>query len=148
MFGTQTKQLRLIYWLVTALFLVLQGWSASQYLLESPRMTETITGLGYPVYFMKILGVAKLLGIVAIASGVSPTLKEWAYAGFVFEVCGAFASHASAGDSPIIALVPVVFLTFQLASYFMWKRLRLQASLRRRHYGFGLPPRDQVESHA
>jgi DoxX-like family len=148
MFGVQTKQLRIIYWLITGLFLVLQGWASTQYLLESPRMTETITALGYPIYFMKILGVAKLLGIVAIATGLSPTLKEWAYAGFTFDVCGAFASHLSAGDSLKIALVPVGFLTLQLASYFMWKRLLVLASLRRRHYGFGLPPREQVGSHA
>jgi len=144
MSGFHTKRLRFIYWLVTGLFLVLQGWAALQYLAESPRMTESITGLGYPIYFMKILGVAKLLGIAAIATGLSPTLKEWAYAGFVFDVCGAFASHLSAGDSLKIALVPVVFLTFQLASYFMWKRLLQQTALRRRHYGFGLPPKTDV----
>jgi hypothetical protein len=141
------KRLRAVYWTITAVFLVLQGWAALQYLSEAPRMTDTITALGYPVYFMKILGVAKLLGIVAIATGVSPTLKEWAYAGFTFDVCGAFASHVSVGDSLWVALVPVAFLVMQLASYFAWKQLAQRSMMRRRRYGFGLPPRD-VESHA
>ena len=110
-------------------------------------MVATITALGYPVYFMKILAVAKLLGIAAIASGLSPTLKEWAYAGFTFDVCGAFASHLSVGDSLTIALVPAAFFLVQLASYAMWKRLRRESVRRRRHYGFGLP-RDAFESHA
>src|ERR1041384_2002036 len=57
------KHLRLVYWTVTLVFALLQGWSAVQYLSEAPRMTETIGELGYPIYFMKILGVAKLMGI-------------------------------------------------------------------------------------
>ena len=146
------KRLRAVYWTITPIFLVLQGWAALQYLTEAPRMTETIMALGYPVYFMKILAVAKLLGIVAIATGISTTLKEWAYAGFTFDVCGAFASHVSAGDSPWVLLVPAAFFVVQLASYFVWKQLAQRAVVRRRRYGFGLPPREvesrNVASHA
>ena len=141
------KRLRVVYWIVTPLFLVLQGWAALQYLSEAPRMTETIVALGYPVYFMKILAVAKLLGILAIGTGVSSTLKEWAYAGFTFDVCGAFASHMSVNDPLWVALVPGVFFALQLVSYFAWKQLAQRSMMRRRRYGFGLPPRD-VESHA
>jgi hypothetical protein len=141
------RKLRLIYWLSTPIFLVLQGWAASQYLLEAPRMTATITGLGYPIYFMHMLGVAKLLGIAAIASGVSRPLKEWAYAGFTFDVCAAFVSHLSIGDSPLVALVPAAFFVLQLSSYLAWKQLDQKRIARRRHYGFGLP-RERAESHA
>jgi uncharacterized membrane protein YphA (DoxX/SURF4 family) len=142
----RTKQIRTAYWIVTSLFLFLQGWAAVQYLREAPRMTETITMLGYPVYFMKVLGVAKLLGIVAILSGLSPTLKEWAYAGFTFDVAGAFVSHLSAGDSPIIALVPVGFLVLQLVSYFLWKQLLQLKAIRRKRYFFGAARREVTES--
>jgi hypothetical protein len=103
-------------------------------------MTDTITALGYPVYFMKILAVAKLLGVAAIVTGLSPTLKEWAYAGFTFDVCGAFASHLSAGDSLLIALVPAAFLVLQLVSYFSWKQLALRSAARRRRHIYELPP--------
>jgi hypothetical protein len=141
------SKLRLVYWLVTPLFLLLQGWATVQYLIEAPRMTATITDLGYPIYFMKMLGVAKLLGILAIATGLSRPLKEWAYAGFTFDVCAAIVSHLSVGDSLLIALVPAGFLVLQLASYFTWKQLRQRRSLGKRHYGFGLP-RERIESHA
>src|SRR5687768_12677306 len=84
----RSSQLRALYWIVTLLFVIPQAWSAFQYLLEAPRMTATIVSLGYPSYFMQILGAAKLLGIAAIVIGIPPTLKEWAYAGFTFDVCG------------------------------------------------------------
>jgi hypothetical protein len=141
------RKLRVIYWLVTPLFLVLQGWAAMQYLTEAPRMAATITGLGYPIYFMKMLGVAKVLGILAIASGTSRPLKEWAYAGFTFDVCAAFVSHLSIGDSPAVALVPLAFLVLQLTSYFAWKQLRRRRNVNKRHYGFDMP-RERVASHA
>jgi hypothetical protein len=141
-------QLRVLYWIVTALFLLPQAWSAFQYLLQAPRMTATITGLGYPLYFMQILGVAKLLGIAAIVTGFSPTLKEWAYAGFTFDACGAFASHVSVGDAPWVALVPVIFLVVQLISYGMWRRLSAHHS-RRRRYLLGERTRElAAEGHA
>jgi DoxX-like family len=146
MFFSQRK-LRAIYWIVTPLFLILQGWAAMQELTEAPRMAATITGLGYPIYFMKMLGVAKVLGILAIASGVSRPLKEWAYAGFTFDVCAAIVSHLSIGDSALVALVPLGVLVLQLSSYFAWKRISQRRAFSKRHYGFGLP-RERVASHA
>jgi hypothetical protein len=118
-----TKTLRVLYWIATLLFVLPQTWSAVQMLSEAPRMTQTITELGYPIYVMKILGVAKLLGAAAILYGRIPLLKEWAYAGFTFDVIGAFASHIAAGDPFYIALVPLVFFAVQLVSYLLWKRL-------------------------
>lgn len=138
---SRSKRLWLLYWIVTPLFLLLQGWAAVQYLTEAPRMAHTILDLGYPLYFTKILGVAKLLGIAAILTSVSRTLKEWAYAGFTFDVCGAFASHLSVGDSPKIVLVPVTFFVVQLISYILWKHLAQRRAWRRR-YVFGLPLHD------
>ena len=115
---------RIVYWTFTALFLVPQVWSAIQMLSRAPRMTETITELGYPLYLMTFLGTAKLLGAAAILlSDRWPTLKEWAYAGFTFDVIGAFVSHLAHGDSALIVSVPVLFLGAQLISYFSWHRM-------------------------
>jgi hypothetical protein len=144
----RSSQLRALYWIATLLFVVPQGWSAFQYLLETPRMTHTITSLGYPSYFMQILGVAKLLGIAAVVIGISPTLKEWAYAGFTFDVCGAFASHVSVGDPTWVALVPAAFLVVQLTSYRLWKRLNALHSSRRRRYLLGERTREVAGGHA
>jgi len=114
---------RIVYWTFTLLFVIPQVWSATQMLTEAPRMTETIQSLGYPIYFMKILGVAKLLGAAAILFSPFRTLKEWAYAGYTFDVLGAFISHTAHGDSALIASVPLLFLGAQACSYLGWKRL-------------------------
>ena len=91
-------------------------------LSRAPRMTETIVGLGYPLYVMSILGIAKVLGAAAILLGERwPTVKEWAYAGFMFDVIGALVSHLAHGDSLLIVSVPVLFLLAQAISYFSWK---------------------------
>jgi hypothetical protein len=133
----RTKHIHAVYWIATLLFIVPQGWAAALYLTQAPRMTMAISQLGYPDYFAAILGVAKLLGIAAIATGISPTLKEWAYAGFTFDVIGAFASHLGAGDRLSIALVPLGFLVVQTISYVAWRRLRSAArSSARRGYAW------------
>lgn len=144
----RTARLRLLYWLVTLLFLVPQTWSAFQYLMDAPAMSSTLSALGYPPYFQHILGVAKLLGLAAIVTGVSPTLKEWAYAGFTFDVCGALASHVSVGDPLLVTLVPAAFLIVQLASYALWHRLDAQQAGRRRRYSFGQRTRELAGSGA
>jgi len=137
MSGLKVKHVHALYWVMTLLFVMPQGWAAVQYLVQAPRMSATFSNLGYPAYFMQILGVAKLLGIAAIVTGISPTLKEWAYAGFTIDVCGAFASHLGAGDALLAALVPAGFFFVQLASYSAWRRLRkLSSGTTRRAFRF------------
>ena len=68
-----------------------------------------ITQLGYPVYFLTILSVWKLLGVVAVLIPKFPLLKEWAYAGFFFAMSGAIFSHIASG-SPVIELFPSLLL--------------------------------------
>lgn len=86
-------------------------------------MVETMKHLGYPNYFLKILGTAKLMGVAALLYGYFPLLKEWAYAGFTFDLIGAFWSHLASGDPFYIALVPIGFLAVLAISYVSWKRL-------------------------
>lgn len=133
----KVKRLRLAHWLVTLLFLGVQAWAARQFLGASPRMTDAVIGLGYPTYLVKMLGVATLLGIFAIATNVSQVLKEWAYAGFAFEACGAFASHLGAGDSPWSLVAPALVMGLGLASYTLWKR-SLKTMMRRKRHRFAL----------
>lgn len=116
------KTARVVYWVATLLFVLGQAWSAVQYITNAPRMAETFTGLGYPLYLMTFLAVAKLLGILAVLWGRPAVLKEWAYAGFTFDTLGAAWSHFSSGDPGFIIAVPLAFLVVQLVSYAMWKR--------------------------
>lgn len=76
-----------------------------------------LRALGYPVYFATLLGVWKLLGAVAVLWPGYPRLKEWAYAGIVFDLTGAAYSHASAGDSADKFVAPLVLLGIAVASW-------------------------------
>jgi hypothetical protein len=72
--------------------------------------------LGYPAYFLVIMGVWKVPGAVALVVPCVPRLKEWAYAGAVFTYTGAAASHLAVGD-PAFALGPMGFTAIALASW-------------------------------
>jgi len=114
---TPGKRARWIYWIVTAPFVVTMVVAGLTYLSGASFSVNGITHLGYPVYVCKILGAGKLLGGIAILYGKFRTLKEWAYAGYTFNLLGASASHAFSGDHFGKILVPVIILGFVLASY-------------------------------
>ena len=115
------KTARWIYWTVTLLFVVTMMSAGLTYLAGASFNVEGVTRLGYPVYLLKILGTAKLLGAIAILQGRFPTLKEWAYAGYTFNLLGAAASHALNGDPFVKVLTPIIILAFVLVSYRQWK---------------------------
>jgi len=79
--------------------------------------------LGYPIYFMVIVGTAKLLGVIAILQNRYHAIKEWAYAGFSFTFFGAIASRAFAGDAIGEFIPPIVMLVFLFVTYYFWKKL-------------------------
>ena len=114
------KPNKIVYWTFTLLFALLLGASGITYLLGLSMYAEGMAHLGYPIYLLKFLGVAKILGAVAIVYGKYPTLKEWAYAGFAFDLLGASYSHFSSGDGPE-ALVPLAVLAVMFVSYGQWK---------------------------
>ena len=91
------------YWVATALLvseLVLGGtWDV----LRVTHVRVVMERLGYPSYFVVILGVWKLLAAVALVIPRYPRLKEWAYAGVVFNLTGALVSHVASGDIEVTA---------------------------------------------
>jgi hypothetical protein len=72
-------------------------------------MVDLITALGYPAYFLCILGTWKILGVIVILLPNFKLLKEWAYAGFFFAMIGALISHMAVGDYEIKAILGPVF---------------------------------------
>ncbi|MGI9432194.1 MAG: DoxX family protein [Myxococcota bacterium] len=107
----------LAYWILTALFCAVLGFSGIAHFGRIEFMVESMTGLGYPVYFMSIIGLAKLLGVVALLVPGQPLLKEWAYAGFAFNLSGAVASHIFVGDPASEFVPPAALLLLGAASY-------------------------------
>ena len=86
-------------------------------LMGSPEAVEGLHHLGYPAYFGVLLGAWKLAGAIAITLPGLPRLKEWAYAGFFFDLTAAAISHASMNDSVIDIVAPLGFLALVIASY-------------------------------
>ncbi len=107
------------YWLATTLFCLAMTAGGMMNLMRAEMQQEAMTALGYPEYLMTILGVAKILGVIALLIPKTPLLKEWAYAGFTFDLLGAAASHASIGDPIVEAIVPLLILAIAGASYFL-----------------------------
>jgi uncharacterized membrane protein YphA (DoxX/SURF4 family) len=86
-------------------------------LTQTEQVVATMHHLGYPAYFASLLGLWKLLGAVAIVVPGFPRLKEWAYAGFFFDLTAAAVSRAAVGDSAGDIAAPLVFLALVLASW-------------------------------
>jgi hypothetical protein len=86
-------------------------------LTGGPEVVAGLNHLGYPVYFASLLGAWKLLGAIVLTVPGLPRLKEWAYAGFVFNLTAAAFSHASVGDPAGNVIAPLVFLGLVLASW-------------------------------
>lgn len=105
------------YWVATGLvaFAFLAGGAGD--LAHPPEVVEGMAKLGYPLYFLTILGAWKVLGAIAIVSPRLPRLKEWAYAGMVFDLTGASASHLFTGDPVGKAIVPLVLTGLVAASW-------------------------------
>jgi hypothetical protein len=86
------------------------------------------THLGYPAYFIVFLGVAKLLGSIAILVPGFPRIKEWAYAGLTFDLIAALVSFIAVGDPPAKWAFMAVFLILPAGSYiFYHKKLKATA---------------------
>jgi hypothetical protein len=84
------KTINLFYWIFTILFSILMFGSAIPDALSMANAVKGIhDGLGYPVYFIPFIGVAKILGVIAILTPGHPRLKEWAYAGLTFDLIAA-----------------------------------------------------------
>jgi hypothetical protein len=112
------KKNKIIYWIAT-LWLSL-GMTATGLVQISKGKGEGVFGanLNYPAYFLMILGVWKILGVIAILLPKFPLQKEWAYAGFFFIMTGAIFSHLAMG-SPVVELFPaLLLLVLTVISYY------------------------------
>jgi hypothetical protein len=120
------KKTNIFYWVFTGLLAFLMLGSAIPDIISHPVAVKGMhEDLGYPVYFIPFLGVAKFLGVVAILTPGFHRLKEFAYAGFYFDLIGATYSIFMVGKPDwMFNILPIALLT---ASYvFYVKRRKLQ----------------------
>ena len=113
----QTKPKVIGYWLTTGLFAAAFLAAGLAELASAPAVVETTVALGYPVYFLTILGFWKVVSAPVLLAPGLPRLKEWAYAGTFFDLTGAAASHAFSGDPAGKIATPLVLLLIAAASW-------------------------------
>ncbi|MGC3944367.1 MAG: DoxX family protein [Chryseolinea sp.] len=112
-----TKRNKIIYW-VSTLWLSLGMVSTGiVQLLRVKEETEFIIAMGYPAYFLTLLGVWKILGVVAVLVPKFPLFKEWAYAGFFFAMSGAVYSHIILRHSFGETFPPMLLLILTIVSW-------------------------------
>lgn len=105
------------YWTATGLVAAAMAFGGFADVTHAPPVMEGMRSLGYPDYFATILGIWKALGAVALLAPRFPRLKEWAYAGIVFDLTGAALSHAAVDDPAGKVVAPLVLLGLTLASW-------------------------------
>jgi uncharacterized membrane protein YphA (DoxX/SURF4 family) len=105
------------YWVTTVAVAAEFAAGGVMDILRLPPFFAVTQRLGYPAYFSTIVGVWKVLGAVAILAPRAPRIREWAYAGMVFTMTGAVASHLAVGDGADALAAPIVFTGLTLASW-------------------------------
>jgi DoxX-like family len=114
----------IIYW-VTTMLIALETLAGGVVdlahgrtnVFSGPLVVDIVTNLGYPVYVLTILGIWKLLGATVLLAPSLPRLKEWAYAGIVFELTGAIASWLFIGDKTGQFIAPLILAALTMTSW-------------------------------
>lgn len=115
------KKINIIYWIITGLFSAFMLFTAIPDILLVPDAIKFISDLGYPLYFIVFIGIAKVLGSIAIVIPGFPRIKEWAYAGLIFDLIAAM--YSIAATAGIAASLPLVlFIAVAFTSYFLYHK--------------------------
>lgn len=112
------KRNRIIYWIFTAWLALGMTSTGVVQLMKMEEEVKMFAHLGYPEYLLTIIGVWKILGVVAVLIPGFPLLKEWAYAGFFFCMSGAIVSHIALGDQIGQVAPPLLLLVLTGISWY------------------------------
>ena len=113
---------KIAYYIATGVLTLIMIYSVQMYLRAPEAIAAYFESVNYPGYLLYPLAIAKVLGLVAIWGNFSKWLKEWAYAGFFFDVTLAFTAHIVAKDGGELFSV-IAFLALMI-SYFLGKTVR------------------------
>jgi len=112
------KRDKIIYWIATVWLALGMTSTGIVQLIKMDEEVTMITQLGYPSHILTVLGFWKVLGVIAILIPRFPLLKEWAYAGFFFNMTGAVFSHVVAGSDPIDLFGPILLIVLTVVSWY------------------------------
>lgn len=113
-----TKRSKIIYWVATVWLALGMVSTGIVQLIQMDEEVQKMNILGYPVYFLIIIGIWKLLGVVAILVPKYPLAKEWAYAGFFFLMTGAIFTHIAVGDEAVEYFGASLLLVLTILSWY------------------------------
>ena len=107
------------YWIITILLSFCIFFGGLVQALQLKGVLEGFKPLGYPTYFISLIGIWKMLGVIAILVPKFPLLKEWAYAGIFFTMSGAVISHIASDDIKMQMIAPIVLAVFTVLSWYL-----------------------------
>lgn len=113
-----SKVKKIIYWIATLWLSLGMTSTGIVQLMKMKEETEMMKQLGYPDYFLTLLGTWKILGVIAILVPKFPMVKEWVYAGFFFAMSGALFSHAAVGGDAKDFFGPALLLLLTGISWY------------------------------
>ena len=143
------KKTKIFYWIFTSLFAFMMFGSAVPDIFLAQMAVDGFKTMGYPVYLMPFLGVAKTLGVLAILIPGYPRIKEWAYAGLFFDLIGATYSIIALGAPFANWIVMALPMLLGVGSYvFYHKKLRTSAATKRNASNFYQDKTTQVATAA
>lgn len=112
------KSNKIIYWMATAWLSLGMLSTGIVQLMKMDKEVAVITHLGYPLYFLTIIGAWKIAGVIAVLVPKLALVKEWAYAGFIFVMTGAVFSHLAMNDEAIEFFGPVLLILLSIVSWY------------------------------
>ena len=112
------KRNKIIYWAATLWLSLGMISTGVVQIIHMDEEVQKMTTLGYPTYFLTIIGIWKILGFVAVLLPKFPLVKEWAYAGFFFTMTGAIFSHFAVGDAGVEYFGPTLLLILTIISWY------------------------------
>ena len=112
------KKNKIIYWVATAWLSLGMVSTGIVQLFHMDEEVKKMKALGYPMYFLTIIGIWKLVGVAAILAPKFPLVKEWAYAGFFFLLSGAIFTHIAVGDHLAEYFGPALLLVLAIISWY------------------------------
>jgi len=129
-----TKRNKILYWIATCWLALGMLSTGIVQLIKTKEEVAMMTHLGYPVYFLTIIGIWKILGVIAVLSPKTALLKEWAYAGFFFAMTGAIVSHLACGDGAKELFGPTLLWVLTIVSWYFRPADRRIVSLKTHSY--------------
>lgn len=112
------KRDKIIYWVATLWLSLGMVSTGIVQIIHMDEEVQKMSTLGYPVYFLTIIGIWKIIGVIAVLVPKFPLVKEWAYAGFFFLMSGAIFTHLAVGDEAVEYFGPTLLIVLTMVSWY------------------------------